>query len=210
MFVKSIMIPKYQCQTVGIDEPIGKALDLMNTHNLDALPMLDGDLYVGTITRFRIYERFFNFTGEKADFMQGIRCEELAGHVVKTISETDVFEDTLFEFKDFPQLTVVDDGQRFRGLVTRHDVLEQFESAFGMNVPGVRLSITSVEGVGRLAKLAEITKSFDENIISMVTFDASDKLVRRMIIKVVKSDNLQKYIEKLEDSGLRVLHIHED
>ncbi len=210
MFVKSIMIPKHQCQTIGKDELVGKALELMNTHNLDALPMLDGDRYVGTVTRFRIYERFFNFAEGKESFEQVVKCEELAGDVVKTVSEKDVFENTLFEFKDFPQLTVVDEQHGFLGIVTRHDVLEQFESAFGMNVDGVRLSITSVEAVGRLAKLAEITRSFDQNIISMVTFDESDKLVRRMIIKVMKSDNLQKYIEKLEDSGLRVLHIQED
>jgi hypothetical protein len=58
--------------------------------------------------------------------------------------------------------------------------------------------------------LAEISCRFHEHIISLVTFDETDKLVRRIVMKVEKNNNLDKFISKLEKSGFRVLDITED
>lgn len=62
----------------------------------------------------------------------------------------------------------------------------------------------------RIARLAEIAHYFHEHIISLVTFDETDKLVRRIVMKVEKNNNLDKFISKLEKSGFRVLDITED
>lgn len=210
MFVKNIMIPKLNCFTVTRETQVGEALKIMNDHNLDALPVLDGDQYIGTMTRYRIYERFFNSQVEKSEFLSNMKVGEISTLTKKVIKENDLFEKSIFEFKDFPQIAVVNDQNAFQGIITRHDVLEQFESAFGMKVPGVRITLTSVETKGRLAKLAEVSKSFNEQIISVVTFDETDKLVRRIVLKVAKNDNLMKFLEKVESVGFRVLHVSED
>ncbi len=210
MLVKSIMIPKFHCHSVEKDDSIGKVLDILNDYNLDALPVLDGELYVGTITRFRIYERYFLFLHDRRKFLTETKCSELASKAVKTVDESELFEKTIFEFKDFPQLAIVDKGNKFLGIVTRHDVLEQFEGAFGLRVPGVRLAITSVETKGRLARLAEITNDFHEHVISIVSFDETDKLVRRLVLKVEKSENIHRYMEKLESAGFRILDMREE
>lgn len=210
MFVKKIMIPKINCFTITNDTLIGEALDLMNLHNLDALPVLDGNHYVGTMTRYGIYERFFDTLVNREEFLSKTKVGDFSILAMKVIKEDELFERSIFEFKDFPQLAVVNDQNLFTGIITRHDVLEQFESAFGMNVPGVRITLTSVETKGRLAKLAEISKSFNEQIISVVTFDETDKLVRRIVLKISKNDNLKKFLEKVESVGFRVLHVNED
>jgi CBS-domain-containing membrane protein len=122
----------------------------------------------------------------------------------------EVFEKTLLDLKDFPLLAVVDINRKFLGVVTRSDVLSTFQSAFGVNRPGVRIAFTSVETEGRIARLSEIAHHFHEHIISLVTFDETDKLVRRIVMKVEKKDNIDRFTKKLEEQGFRILSIQED
>ncbi|MBY0122560.1 CBS domain-containing protein [Bacillus sp. S/N-304-OC-R1] len=210
MFVKSVMIPKFSSYTIDHEATIKETLDTLEKHQIDGLPVLDGDHYVGMITRYTIYENYFNAGQTKEDFIQKTKVKEIATHKDQYLKGNEIFEKTLLSLKDFPLLAVLDESKNFLGVVTRFDVLEQFQSAFGMNKPGVRIAFTASETEGRLARLSEIAHQFHEHIISIVTFDETDKLVRRIVMKVEKKDNLQKFLHKLEDSGFRILDVCED
>ncbi|MDX8359849.1 MULTISPECIES: CBS domain-containing protein [Bacillaceae] len=210
MFVKSLLIPKSKCISVAHDESIQTALKKLNDHQIDALPIVMNESYVGTLTRYQIYESYFQSTYSKEEFLSKTTASELATHQDTYLEGEEVFEKTLVQLKDFPLLAVVDEDKTFLGIVTRYDVLKQFQSAFGMQKPGVRIAFSSVETEGRIARLAEIARSFHEHIISLVTFDETDKLVRRIVMKIEKKDNIDKFVAKLEQSGFRVLDIYED
>lgn len=210
MFVKSVMIEKNQCHTVSIDDSVKVGLTLLEEYELDALPVLDGEKYAGILTRFQVYKQFFENEGDKASYLVNTKAKDIMIHADRYVDEEEVFEKTLLLLKDIPLVAVVGDNRRFLGIVTRSEGLTQFQSAFGINRPGVRIAFTSVETEGRIARLAEITKQFHENIISLTTFDETDKLVRRIIMKVEKKDNLQRFLQKLEQSGFRILDIKED
>jgi CBS domain-containing protein len=210
MFVKSIMIPKFNCFVVQHDDSLQTALNILESKKVDGLPVLKDEEYVGIITRFGIYENFFNSHTPKEEFLNERRAVDIATHQDNYLQGHEIFEHTLLELKDFPLLAVIDENRKFLGVVTRYDVLEQFQSAFGMNKPGVRIAFTSVETEGRIARLAEIAHHFHEHIISLVTFDETDKLVRRIVMKVEKKPNIEKFTKKLEDSGFRILDIQED
>ncbi|AGK54733.1 CBS domain-containing protein [Bacillus sp. 1NLA3E] len=210
MFVKSIMIPKFNCITAKSDDTLNSALEKMELHQIDGLPVLNGDEYVGVLTRFNIYQGFFLGNQAREDYLQNTKASEKVSFQEKFLTGTELFETTLIELKDFPLICVVDEKRRFKGIVTRVDVLEQFQSAFGMKRSGVRIAFTSAETKGRIARLAEIISLFHESIISFVTFDETDKLVRRMVMKIEKKDNIDKFLQKLEDSGFRILSIDED
>ncbi|KAB2338350.1 CBS domain-containing protein [Cytobacillus depressus] len=210
MFVKSILIPRFSSYTIDQEASIQSALETLEKHLIDGLPVLDGDHYVGLITRYTIYETFFTAGKSKEEYLQNTKVKDIATHKEKYLKGNEIFEKTLLNLKDFPLLAVLDEKQKFLGIVTRFDVLAQFQSAFGMNKPGVRIALTSSEIEGRLAKLAEIAHQFHEHIISIVTFDETDKLVRRIVMKVEKKNNIKKFIQKLEDSGFRILKVDED
>jgi predicted transcriptional regulator len=210
MFVKSIMIPKHNCFTVQNNETLKSGLEKLELNQVDGLPVLDGDQYVGILTRFGIYQNSFQSDKQKDDFLNSTLVNEIATHQEKFLNGEEVFEKTLFDLKDFPLLAVVDQSRKFLGVVTRSDVLEQFQSAFGVNRPGVRIAFTSIETEGRIARLSEIAHQFQEHIISLVTFDETDKLVRRIVMKVEKKDNIDRFTSKLEDYGFRILSIKED
>lgn len=209
MFVRSVMIPKHKTFTVQHDEPLQKALELLEAHKVDALPVLNGNRYVGILTRYRLYENYFFSDVLKDSYMQNTNCGDIATYQEKYLLGDEIFEKTLVDLKHFPLLAVVDEKRVFQGVVTRYDVLEQFQSAFGVNRPGVRIAFTSIETEGRIARLAELALNFHEQIISLVTFDETDKLVRRIVMKVEKTNNTDRFIKKLEDSGFRILDIKE-
>lgn len=210
MFVKSIMIPKFNCVTIQQEENLKSALEKLEENQIDGLPVLNGEEYAGVVTRYRIYQNFFLSGLQKEEFLEKTLVKDIAIYQDKYLEGSEIFETTLLDLKDFPLLAVVDGQKKFLGAVTRFDVMEQFQSAFGVNRPGVRIAFTSVETEGRIARLAEIAHHFHEHIISLVTFDETDKLVRRIVLKVEKKDNVEKFIKKLEEHGFRILDIHED
>lgn len=210
MFVKSILIPKHHCFTIQHDDTLKSALEKLEEKQVDGLPVLAGDQYAGILTRFGIYQSYFLSNMQKDDFLNSTTASEIATHQEKFLLGEEVFEKTLLDLMDFPLLAVVDQSQQFLGVVTRSDVLKQFQSAFGMSQPGVRIAFTSIETEGRIARLSEIAHQFQEHIISLVTFDETDKLVRRIVMKVEKKDNIDRFTRKLEEHGFRILSIKED
>jgi CBS domain-containing protein len=210
MFVKNIMIPKHECFAAQYDETLKEALEKLETHQIDGLPVLNGEKYEGVVTRFRIYENYFLSSKLKEDYLTSTTVKDIITHQEKFLEGGELFEKTLLDLKDFPLLAVVDTNHNFLGVVTRSDVISSFESAFGVNRPGVRIAFTSVETEGRIARLSEIAHHFHEHIISLVTFDETDKLVRRIVMKIEKKDNIDKFTKKLEEHGFRILSIQED
>ncbi|MGG1675111.1 CBS domain-containing protein [Neobacillus sp. NRS-1170] len=210
MFVKNIMIPKHECFTVQADVTLKQALESLEKHQIDGLPVLQGEQYAGVVTRYSIYENYFLSNKPKDEYLNLTVVKDIATHQEKFLEGSELFEKTLLDLKDFPLLAVVDSNHQFLGVVTRSDVLSSFESAFGVNRPGVRIAFTSVETEGRIARLSEIAHQFHEHIISLVTFDETDRLVRRIVMKVEKKNNMDRFIKKLEEHGFRILSIQED
>ena len=204
------MLPKHECFTAQENTTLKEALESIEKHHIDGLPVLNGEKYVGVVTRYSIYESYFHSDIQKDEFLTSTFVKDIATHQDKFLEGGELFEKTLLDLKDFPLLAVVDSNKNFLGVVTRSDVISSFESAFGVNRPGVRIAFTSVETEGRIARLSEIAHQFHEHIISLVTFDETDKLVRRIVMKIKKKDNIDKFTKKLEEYGFRILSIEED
>ncbi|GGH79100.1 CBS domain-containing protein [Pullulanibacillus pueri] len=207
MFVKSVMIPKHKTYFVEDQVFVKEALELLEQHEIDGMPVIKGDTYKGLVTKNTIFEAAFHSNKEKQVFMDTTTVGEIATAQENTVNENDGFEETVIKMKNVPIVAVVDDAKRFLGIVTRYEVLDQFQSVFGMNKKGLRIVFSSVETEGRILRLSEITRQFHQNIISLTTFDDSDKLVRRIVMKVVDNEDTQKYIQKLEKNGFKVLDI---
>jgi CBS domain-containing protein len=210
LFVKNIMIPKHECFTAQENTKLKEALESLEKHQIDGLPVLNGDNYVGVATRYCIFESYFQSDKQKDEYLTSTFVKDIVTHQNKFLEGGELFEKTLLDLKDFPLLAVVDSNKKFLGVVTRSDVISSFESAFGVNRPGVRIAFTSVETEGRIARLSEIAHQFHEHIISLVTFDETDKLVRRIVMKIEKKNNIDKFTKKLEEHGFRILSIEED
>ncbi|KGP71503.1 CBS domain-containing protein [Pontibacillus yanchengensis] len=210
MFVKGIMKPAHRCFTAGLDTSLDDVLHTLNQHDIQGMPVVNNGIFQGMISRQVIYKTFFESSMDKETFLNEKKAGDIVSYQDYYVTEDDVFEQTLTTFKGFPIISVVKENKQFLGIVSRYDVIEQFESAFGMNRSGVRIAFTSEESEGRIARLAEIVKQYHENVISLATFDETDKLARRIVLKIEKTPNIEKFVRKLERSGFRVLDVKED
>ncbi|KOF11238.1 hypothetical protein AC739_05195 [Planococcus glaciei] len=209
MFVKSVMVKREKCHTVKMDDSVQIGLDLLEQHTIDALPVLEGTAYKGIFTWYHVYRAFFLSGKTKEDFVSTTKIGDVMVNQEVYLQLDDVFEKAIVELNDFPIIAVVENGEML-GIVTRFDVMNQLQSAFGMEKEGVRITFTSVESEGRIGRLGDIIEKFKEAVISLVTFDETDKVVRRIVLKIKKKDNVERFVKELEKSGFRVLDISED
>ena len=209
MFAKSVMIPKEKCISIQTTESVQTALEVLEKNKIDALPVLENGIYKGILNRYIAYRAFYYSGLNKDEFLATTSLLDVVTKEDNYLSIDDVFENSLVQLNDFPIIAVVEEN-KFLGLVTRYDTMEQFRGAFGMDKPGVRISFTSVETEGRIARVGDIIQKFHESVISLVTFDETDKLLRRIVLKIEKRDNVQKFLKELDKSGFRVLAIQED
>ncbi|KIL48093.1 CBS domain-containing protein [Jeotgalibacillus campisalis] len=210
MFVKNAMIANAKCYTVQVNDSIEKVITLLEENGIDGVPVLDNSQYKGVATKYHIYKAFFESGKSREEFNSVVTAQDIATHQDTYLKGDEIFETTLYELNDFPLLSVVDEQGDFKGIVTRYDVFNQFQSAFGMHKKGIRIAFTSVETEGRISRLADIIQQFHESVISLVTFDETDKLVRRIVLKIEKRDNIERFLKKLEKSGFRILDIKEE
>lgn len=209
MFVKSAMIRKEKCFTVKPEDSVKVGLDLLEKHHVDALPVVQGTEFKGIFTWYHAYKAFFNSGKSKEEYINSTKINDILVNADVFLSVDDVYEKALVELSDFPIIAVVQNGE-FMGIVTRFDLVNQLQSAFGMKQAGYRITFTSVESEGRIGRLGELIEKYKESVISLVTFDETDKVVRRIVLKIHKKDNIDKFVKELEKSGFRVLDISED
>jgi CBS domain-containing protein len=209
MFVKSVMVKREKCFTVKPDDTVESGFELLEKHGIDALPVIDGTKFMGMFTWYHTSQAFFRSGKSKEEFVKETKVQDVAVNQNVSLQINDVFEKAIVELNDFPIIAVVD-GNEFLGIVTRYDVMTQLESAFGMKQEGTRITFTSVESEGRIGRLGDIIEKYKESVISLVTFDETDKLVRRIVLKIKKKDNLERFLKELEKSGFRVMDIAED
>lgn len=203
------MVKREKCYTVKLEDSVQVGFDLLEKHTIDALPVVDGTEYKGIFTWYHAYRAFFYSGKTKEEFISSTKVSDVVVNQEVHLTINDVYEKALVELNDFPIIAVVDKGQ-FLGIVTRFDIVNQLQSAFGIDKPGFRITFTSVESEGRIGRLGEIIEKYKESVISLVTFDETNKMVRRIVLKVEKKDNIARFVKELEKSGFRVLDIAED
>ena len=59
VFVKNMMIPNHDCVTVQEDTTLADALEQLEKNEIDGVPVLQGEKYLGVVTRYKIYESYF-------------------------------------------------------------------------------------------------------------------------------------------------------
>ncbi|UBH07636.1 HPP family protein [Macrococcus armenti] len=211
MYLKSIMIPKEKCYVANPNDTVKSVIDKLEHHGIDGMPVVEAGKYVGTATRYSIFRHFFFMKSNKTrdEFIEETKIKDILPLDEYSVKDDTLFEESFLTLQDFPILSVINERNEFLGVVSRFDVMEQFKSAFGMKQKGVRIAITSIDAEGRIMRLASALKKYKLNAISFVTFDETDKMHRRMIVKVEGHKNIKKFTKYLKNNGFKILDIQE-
>ncbi|OOB80309.1 MAG: hypothetical protein BEN19_05575 [Epulopiscium sp. Nuni2H_MBin003] len=205
MVVKNIMIAKSKLTMVKISDTVEQALCLINSKNLLSLPVVEGDKFVGIISKKYIFEEYFNVSQSKEALLQR-PVSEFMKTTIESVNKDDILEIAiqLIANKNRQFIPVVDDKDEFVGILTHNAIFGTFTNILGFG--HTRMIISTHDVKGRVAKLAEIISKQDGNIISIVQIDVNVMNLRQFLVRV-DIENPKKLADKLEENGFRIRRI---
>lgn len=208
MYVKNHFLPKEKLTIVTLNESIGSALEKINNGNFMSLPVLDGDDFKGILMKEAIFRNYFeNGCMNKDKYLKDMKVKDLYNKNYKSIDENELIENASYLLKEFrtPFLPVFDGSKNFVGILTHYAIFNAFSEIFGFE-QGTRIVINMFDIPGQLAKLTEVIRKEDVNIVNLAVMDAKILDVYKVVIRV-DTENVDKLIEKINSAGLKIAEV---
>lgn len=208
MFVRNFMTK--DPITVSLDATLPSTADLMKQHNLKRLPVMDQDKLVGIITEKDVAKTLpspattlskyeINYLTEK------IRVKDVMTKAVISVSpDTTVEEATMIMHEeDVGCLPVLENG-KLVGIITERNIYNALTKLFGLDRPGLRVTVQVEDRIGVIADLTTLIKSLNLPIISLATYAASAETA--YIVVRIATDSPEPLIGTLTGNGFQVVH----
>lgn len=208
MFVRNFMTK--DPITVSLDATLPSTADLMKQHNLKRLPVMDQDKLVGIITEKDVAKALpspattlskyeINYLTEK------IRVKDVMTKAVISVSpDTTVEEATMIMHEeDVGCLPVLENG-KLVGIITERNIYNALTKLFGLDRPGLRVTVQVEDRIGVIADLTTLIKSLNLPIISLATYAASAETA--YIVVRIATDSPERLIGTLTGNGFQVVH----
>lgn len=203
MFVRSIMTPADELITIRSNQTLKEALELILEEGFLSLPVVDGETFVGYISKMYIYEKFIE-SGEK-DF-DTFLLEEVRYYAfmdMEPIGDSTYVEDAAEAFfrNRVVFIPVVDRRDRFQGIITQRSLFEVVVKVFGLK--DAKITVFSQDFAGSLANILEIIQRHGSNITNIAQYDLGVMGTQEISIRVEDKDP-QALVERLKSRGVKV------
>lgn len=205
MLVKALMVPKENLDTVRPEDSIRIALDKMNEKNFLSIPVLDGNTFKGVVSKERIFEDYFRVGGDRDSYLDNSKVRDYTRTDIPHLTSQDNIEDAAFtlEINGIPFVAINNIVGEFEGIVTHNIIFKTFSEILGLD-KGKKLSIITYDIPGQIAKIADIIKKHEGDIISLVVMDPKVKTDVREITIRVRAENFENIVTAVKDAGFRV------
>lgn len=204
MFVRAIMTPEEKLIRISSDQKLKEALDVIKSQGFLSLPVVDGDQFLGYISKMYIYERFIE-SGEKDfdEFLEKYPVRELAYMNMEPLLDSTLVEDAAEAFfkNKVMFIPVVDRQNRFQGIVTQKALFEVVLKVFGLE--DAKITIFSQDFVGSLANILDIIQRQGSNVTNIAKYDVGVMGTQEISLRV-EGGNPEALVEKLKDKGIKV------
>lgn len=197
--------------TVGSDQTISEVLDLMSTHDIHRLPVVDQGKLVGLVTQGVVAENSPSHLTtlsihEMNYLLSKKKVKDIMIKKVVTIAPDALIEEAadIMEVKDIGCLPVVAKDSSLLGIITTGDILDAFVHFFGYHEEGTRIVLDIKEN--KVGVISELGKVFADAGVNVSHFLISSMAENEFIIRVTDPD--KKKIEKLlESKGFTVISV---
>ena len=205
MIIQALMTPRIDVHCVEPGDTLKTALSSLEGHGFTAFPVVEGNKFLGVITRRRIFEDYFK--SEAADREAFLKSNLVKDHItteVQIADAGDLLDEILFRFMDsrYDFLPVISDG-RFVGIVTRNAMLNAFVKGMGLNKKAHKIAVLVNDFKGTLAKIANLISNQGADILGIVSFDP-EILNLKFVEITVRSDHFKQLVDILELNGFSV------
>ena len=197
MLMKDLIKPKAELTTVREDATLEEALTVLETSGFRCVPILDatGNIYRGNIYKMHIYRH-----KSRGGDMQ-LPVTHLLKNATKFVTLNSQFFTVFFAIRDLPYITVLDENNRFYGILTHNRLLKMLSQSWNVDIGSYVLTVTSPDERGDLVSIAKIITKYTA-IASCMTLDIrTDGEPRRTMFTLpadVTSTKLNKIVANLK------------
>jgi acetoin utilization protein AcuB len=201
---------------ISPEASVTEAKILMTRQKINKLPVLDADKHVvGIVTKNDLIKASPSAATtldmyEIGYLLSRLTVEKVMSKNVTTVSEDEVIEEAarIMADSDIGCLPVVKD-ELMIGIITETDLFREFIELFGTRQKGVRVTLILDEKPGQLAKITKDIADLNGNIVSVLTWAASDPAHRSLTIKAtgVTEAQMKDIVKKegAELAGIKVI-----
>lgn len=201
MRVNAFMLPFEQLSCIHVSDTIEAAIACINENELLSLPVVDGQNFVGVLSKQFVFEAYFQDGNcKKEDFLKK-EVREFIKTKIDTIPLDMRIEEAaaMFITSKVRFIPITDEHNRLLGIVTQQAVFKQYQKMFGHAHNS--LVVYSYDSRGAMAKMCEaIAKAGGDIRNMMVTHTDVMNLVEIFLRidaedfdKVVKALTKQKF-----------------
>lgn len=210
MLIKSLVIKKNYLTTVNEKATLAEALKILEDSGYRCVPILDdsGTLFRGNIYKMHIYRH----KSQGGDM--NLPVTYLLKNATKTIKVDSPFFKVFFNIKDLPYIAVLDEENKFYGILTHSALLNMLSVAWNVKTGSYVLTVLSDNDRGSLAKMAKIIAKY-VSLAGVMTLDSAGdegNFVRRTLFTLpagVSEDTMKSVVQRLERKKYVVAEIED-
>ncbi|GAA3633271.1 cyclic di-AMP binding protein CbpA [Lactobacillus hamsteri] len=212
MLIKSLVLKKDYLTTVNEKATLEEALKILEESGFRCVPILDD---TGTIFRGNIYKmHIYRHKSQGGDM--NLPVTYLLKNATKTIKVNSPFFKVFFNLKDLPYISVLDEDNKFYGILTHASLLRMLSDAWNVKHGSYVLTVLSDNSRGNLVKMSKIISKYS-NMTSVMTLDAASgelggNFVRRTLFTLpagVSDTTMKTIVDKLQKKGYVVAEIED-
>lgn len=206
MLLKSLVKPKQRLVTVSENVTLEEALKVLEDSGFRCVPILDetGTIFRGNIYKMHIY-RHKSRGGDMS-----LPVTTLLKNATKFVNVNSAFFHIFFSIKDLPYIAVLDDNNRFYGILTHTRLLDMLSQSWNVNVGSYVITALAPGNRGDLEAMSKVITKYTA-IASVISLDAQEgELVHRVMFTLpadVDKEKLNRITAALERKGFRVAEI---
>jgi len=203
MLIRPIIMPANKLINLYTNDSAQKAIDTIEENGFLSLPVFEDKKFVGFLSKQFIYDKFFE-SGEK-DYNKFFErpVSEFITTSQEAIKDSTPVEEAaeIFFNSKVRFLPVVDNNDRFLGILTQKALFDIIIKVFGLK--DAKLVILTSDFSGVIAKITEIIHKNGANITNIVKMDTGVMEIKEILIRL-QCDDLDKIVEKLKNGGIKV------
>lgn len=210
MRVKAIMMPFRQLACISVDDTVEEALKIIEEQGLLSLPVVDGQKFVGVLSKQYLFEQYFReFTGAKEEFCNK-KVLEFMKTKIDTIGENTRIEEAaaMFITSKTRFIPITNEKNVLLGIVTQQAVFKEYQKIFGNKHNSMAIYTYDIRGV--LGKICEVIAKEGGDICNMMVIP-TDVMDLAEIFLRVEAPDFDKVVRALEKRGYDVRDVkHND
>lgn len=205
MRVNTIMIPYGQLACIHVTDTVKSAIDIINEHGLLSLPVVDGQAFVGVLSKQFLFESYFEEGCGKQEFLDK-KVQEFMKTKIETIPSDLRIEEAaaMFITSKVRFIPITDEHNQLMGIVTQQAVFKQYQKMFGHKHNS--MVIYSYDSRGALARVCETIAKAGGDIRNMLVMQTDVMHLVEIFLRV-DADDFEKVVKALEKQKFDVRDI---